>query len=388
MVDLFKKVNNLFFEKAKPLTPGFYQYHTPNDEDFPYRLHLRIEKNGEGILIVNASTILHLNQTATEFAYHLIHQTPKSEALESIMSRYQINYHDAIQDFDSFVNQINTLVNTPDLDPVNYLDFDRETPFSHEVSAPYRLDCALTFNLHETSGVGFSPLGRVKRELSTDEWKLVIKKAWDSGIPHIIFTGGEPTLRDDLIELSRFSDELGQVTGIMTDGLRLNEANYLSELLNAGIDHLLITLDPNIDLAWDAIQKSLAENIFVVVHLTVTSENKENISQIIDRLVLMGLENISLSTNDINLTSITTEIRNKCAESGLNLIWNLPVPFSKFNPVSLEIQTEKEVVEGAGTGWLYVEPDGDVLPAQGINIVLGNMLVDPWEKIWSKVNQS
>ena len=135
MVDLFKKVNNLFFEKAKPLTPGFYQYHTPNDEDFPYRLHLRIEKNGEGILIVNASTILHLNQTATEFAYHLIHQTPKSEALESIMSRYQINYHDAIQDFDSFVNQINTLVNTPDLDPVNYLDFDRETPFSHEVSA-------------------------------------------------------------------------------------------------------------------------------------------------------------------------------------------------------------------------------------------------------------
>jgi len=388
MVDLFKKVNNLFFEKAKPLTPGFYQYHTPNDEDFPYRLHLRIEKNGEGILILNASTILHLNQTATEFAYHLIHQTPKSKVLESIISRYQINYQDAVQDFESFVNRINTLVNTPDLDPVNYLEFDREIPFSHDVTAPYRLDCALTYNLHEISGGNISPLERVKRELSTDEWKLVMKKAWDTGIPHIIFTGGEPTLRDDLIELARFSDELGQVTGIMTDGLRLNEEKYLSELLNAGIDHLLITLDPKVDLAWGALQKSLAENIFVVVHLTVNTENQENISQIIDRLVLMGLENISLSTNDIQLASFTKELRNKCAESGLNLVWNLPVPYSQFNPVSLEIQTEKEVVEGAGIGWLYVEPDGDVLPAQGINIVLGNILVDPWDKIWSKVKKS
>jgi MoaA/NifB/PqqE/SkfB family radical SAM enzyme len=31
---------------------------------------------------------------------------------------------------------------------------------------------------------------------------------------------------------------------------------------------------------------------------------------------------------------------------------------------------------------LYVEPDGDVLPAQGYNVVLGNLLRDSWESIW------
>ena len=31
---------------------------------------------------------------------------------------------------------------------------------------------------------------------------------------------------------------------------------------------------------------------------------------------------------------------------------------------------------------LYVEPDGDVLPAQGYNVVLGNLLRDSWEAIW------
>jgi MoaA/NifB/PqqE/SkfB family radical SAM enzyme len=31
-----------------------------------------------------------------------------------------------------------------------------------------------------------------------------------------------------------------------------------------------------------------------------------------------------------------------------------------------------------------VEPDGDVLPAQGINKVLGNLLTDDWNTIWKK----
>jgi len=57
------------------------------------------------------------------------------------------------------------------------------------------------------------------------------------------------------------------------------------------------------------------------------------------------------------------------------------VPYSALNPVSLELEGN-EVPEGAGRAWLYVEPDGDVLPAQGVNRVLGNILRDPWEQIW------
>jgi len=52
--------------------------------------------------------------------------------------------------------------------------------------------------------------------------------------------------------------------------------------------------------------------------------------------------------------------------------------------LALELAEFEETSQGAGKAWLYVEPDGDVLPAQGINQVLGNMLIDPWEKIWEK----
>jgi len=44
--------------------------------------------------------------------------------------------------------------------------------------------------------------------------------------------------------------------------------------------------------------------------------------------------------------------------------------------------------EGAGTSWLYVEPDGDVLAGQGKEAVLGNFLTDPWSRIWAQAKIS
>ena len=67
----------------------------------------------------------------------------------------------------------------------------------------------------------------------------------------------------------------------------------------------------------------------------------------------------------------------------MNLIWDLPVPYSRLNPVALETEAESPP-SGAGRAWLYVEPDGDVLPTQGVNQVLGNILRDPWVKIWQE----
>jgi hypothetical protein len=62
-------VRRVFFTRHQPLEPGIYQYQAPPDAPHPYRLHLRIEPGGEGLLIINAKTVLHLNQTAAEYAF-------------------------------------------------------------------------------------------------------------------------------------------------------------------------------------------------------------------------------------------------------------------------------------------------------------------------------
>ncbi len=383
MTNVIKQLKSIFFDKAQVLPPGLYNYQTPQDSDYQYRLHLRIEPGGEGLLIINASTVLHLNQTATEYAYHLIKQSPRSEVLESIIKRYQISYIDAANDFDQFISRIETSITTPDLDPVTYLDFERSTPYIDFPVAPYRMDCALTYKLSNKDKFGLSPEDRVKQELSLDDWKLILEKAWTNGIPHVIFTGGEPTLRPDLIEIIILAEELGMVTGLATDGLKLSENDYLEKLLNSGLDHLLITFEPENEKSWKALRDIIPQDIHTTVHLTIEKSIVEDYIKIMDEFKKIGVENISLSFTNPDLENLVIDLRNKAAESGFNLDWDLPVPYSQFNPVSAEIASGDSIPAGAGKAWLYLEPDGDTLPAQGINKPLGNFLTDSWEWVWS-----
>jgi MoaA/NifB/PqqE/SkfB family radical SAM enzyme len=138
---------------------------------------------------------------------------------------------------------------------------------------------------------------------------------------------------------------------------------------------------PEIEAEWVALEKTLAEDIFVAVHLTITAENSAGIQPLLQRLAEMGVKAISLSASSPALSEVLQEAREFEASLNVELIWNLPVPYSVMNPVSLETEGQEQI-EGAGRAWMYVEPDGDVLPSQGIQRSLGNLLRDPWDQIW------
>jgi organic radical activating enzyme len=380
MSDIIRSIRNLF-KPAKPISPGIYHFQAPPDDPRNYRLHLRVEADGRGVLIINAATVLHLNHTAAEYAYYLIQNLSAEQVVQEMAGRYHVEADEVRQDYQDFNARIMTLINTPDLDPVTFLDFERHEPFSGAISAPYRLDCALTYRLPGKEQEGAAPVERVTKELSTQEWNAILDKAYQVGIPHAVFTGGEPTLRDDLPALIQHAEDLGMVSGLLSDGLRLADGDYLNQLLQTGLDHLMIGLEPEDERAWTALDNALAADLFVAVHLTLGKDNQAEIPDLLKRLAEKGVHAISLTTSDPALKDDLHKNRERVADLGMELVWNLPVPYSRYNPVSLEAQ-EEDGAEGAGKAWLYVEPDGDVLPAQGINQVLGNFLNDPWEKIW------
>ncbi len=392
-MNVFRNLWERFFPPVQPLAAGIYHYQAPADSPYPYRLHLRIDPDGRGLLIVNASTVLHLNPTAVEYAYHLVNQTPEEEAVENISRRYDVRKEIVRRDYYDLLNRLQTLVDTPDLDPVSFLDFGRQEPYSAATSAPYRLDCALTYQLPDEGARNLAPRERVERELESVEWQQVLDKAWQAGIPHVIFTGGEPTLRPDLKNLIAYAEKLGMVSGLITNGLRLAEPEYLRDLLQSGLDHIMILLDSAQETCWQALRDILAEDIAVIVHITLTEWELQNFDQTLDRLVEMGVQNVSLSAETLALKKELQDKRDAVAERQIHLVWDLPVPYSTFNPVAVELAetlpTVDTVNNGPGRAWLYVEPDGDVLRGQGYaQEVLGNLLRDPWAAIWARAQQA
>ena len=369
------------FKNVKPLPEGTHHVQALLDEK-PYRLHLRMGKNGAGTLVVNASTILHLNPTATEYAYHFIKGTSPTDAAREISKRYRISKGIALEDYQEFVDRIHTLIETPDLDPVSYLDFERVAPHSADLSAPVRLDCALTYKLPAKTKADYAPTKRVDRELTTEEWSEILDIAWRAGVPHVTFTGGEPTLRDDLPDLIAHAEKNGQVCGLLSDGLKLVDKSYLHTLLNTGLDHLLFLLQPDNKDSWKALEAIMPEDLFTTLHITVNKKTLKAMDETLEKLAQLEVTGLSLGLADAALQDSMTGVRNKVANLGMQLTFDLPVPYSEENPVAFETASD-DVPSGAGKSWLYVEPDGDVLPAQGMaDQVLGNLLRDPWESIY------
>ena len=89
-------------------------------------------------------------------------------------------------------------------------------------------------------------------ELSTDEWKRVIREAAALGVLQIGFSGGEPLARRDLEELVQAAREANLYTNLITSGIGLNE-DRIHALSDAGLD--------SIQLSFQSDESNLADEI-------------------------------------------------------------------------------------------------------------------------------
>jgi len=385
---MFAKIEQVFdnlFMKVRPVPAGMYQYQAPAGAPLPYKWHLRVESDGTGMMVLNASTVLHLNQTAIEYAYYLAQGKKQKEIIELVADRYDVDKVQAEKDLDEFIAKITLLINSEDLDPETYLEMERVLPYTKKLTAPLRIDCALTYKVSSGTESIVAPNERVTRELSTEEWFKALETISHAGVPHVIFTGGEPTLRNDLPDLVGKTEQIGVVSGLLTDGRRLTDKKYLQSLLASGLDHIMLLADEESQDFWQALKLLMPADIAVTVHATLTKANQTDFIALLEKLAAQKVISLSLSAEDESLSKQLDEASHKAAALGMKLVWDLPVPYSACHPVAME---EKEaggrLAEGAGKAWLYIEPDGDVLPAQGINRVMGNILIDPWSRIWKK----
>src|SRR5277367_4523917 len=79
-------------------------------------------------------------------------------------------------------------------------------------------------------------LERPGGELDTETWKCVFGEAAALGALHVHLTGGEPTARRDIVELTRHASQSGLYTNLITSGIGVNETRT-GELAEAGLDH-------------------------------------------------------------------------------------------------------------------------------------------------------
>jgi len=397
-----------WFEPPQPLAAGIYSYQTPPDAPQQFRLHLRVEKDGYGVLLINAAKVLHLNQTATEHASLLIQEKSADEAAREIARRYNISRDQARTDYEKLQKTIWAIAQAgEEVCPVTYLDVDLIEPMSAELSAPYRMDLALTYRCQNDCPHCYVARPRDFPEMPTEEWKRVIDRCWELGIPHLTFTGGEATLRPDLVELVQYAEDVGVITGLQTNGRRLRNRAYLDELLQAGLDHIQITLESHdpaihdrmvgVEGAWaetvEGIRTVVDADVYMMTNTTMTTENSPGIEETIAFIASLGVPTFGCNSliysgsaasvgngiSEDELEPLLERVKETTEAHHLRLIWYTPTRYCEFDPVGMELGIKSCT---AARYNMCVEPNGDVLPCQSYYVALGNILTEPWEAIW------
>lgn len=409
LTDVKLKVTSWFGSQyRRPLpAPGLYHYVRETDLG-KARMHLRIEGDGRGLLLVNANKAFQLNSTAAHMAFLHLEGCQEKEAVQTMSRWFDARPEQIHQDFSELRAQVDLLTDPQEHCALCELDLETSMPFSSRPTAPYRMDLALTYRCSNECSHCYNARSRRYPEMSTEEWKQALDRLWDAGIPHVVFTGGEPTLRSDLPELVAYAEKNGQITGINTNGRKLKNADFVKSLVDAGLDHIQITLESHDASvhdsmvagigAWEetvaGITNALTSRLYVMTNTTLLTPNAPNIRHTLEFLAKLGVPTVGLNAliysgqgthvgtglSEAVLPSLLDTAREITDRTGQRLIWYTPTRYCQFDPLSMDLG-----IKGC-TAALYamcMEPDGAVLPCQSYYQSLGNLLHDSWESIWN-----
>lgn len=289
--------------------------------------------------------------------------------------------------------------------------------YADKMSAPHRMDLMVSAM---TRGGAWhcnqkclhcyaagQPMGE-SRELTTAEWKDVLARLRAANIPQVTFTGGEPTLRGDLVELVDAAQWF--VTRLNTNG-RLLTPQLCRALAKASLDSVQVTLyaadaeahnalvgAPGFDETVQGIRNAVDAGLIVSVNTPLCSLNRDyaatlrfaaalgvryaTCSGLIPSGGAEGAESRATRLSAEELTEILQSAVAAAHELSMELDFTSPgwLPEQTLRALGLHLIPSC----GACLSNMAVAPDGTVIPCQSWlgGTALGNILTDDWPAIW------
>jgi len=269
-------------------------------------------------------------------------------------------------------------------------------------------------------------------ELRSDECKAVIDELSQLHIPRLLISGGEPLMRDDLIELAQYAHLRGLNIALSTNGTLIDDLTA-KELRSAGVEYVGISLDGigavndrirgvsgAFNKAVDGLRNCKAVGLRVGIRMTLTKLNMDQIDPVfdfamhegVDRLCFYHFIPVGRGEDYKSLLPDTAQTRHaverilhrtlKAIEQGFFIeVLTVGSPadsvFIYIKLLENGSENTDEVYElmrlksgsasSSGVGIACIDPFGNVHPDQfWWHHSLGNIRETPFSKIWFESN--
>jgi radical SAM protein with 4Fe4S-binding SPASM domain len=380
--------------------PGLHNFRIPGTER-DIRFQLRVDPDGSGVLLVDASSVVTLNPTAASIVKRLLDgRTPEwiRADLKRVMRRFDAHRFD--QDVERMHELLRDLREGRIGEPVMNLADLPEGAYARSLAAPYRADMSL-----QLSGAPPHPLPGAE-PVDVRRAHKVLERLAEVGVPLVQLRVGPRTDGELVVNMVERAEDLGLVCGLRLSPAGLNDAALGDRLTQAGLDLLQVpyhSVDPALHDALagngshaastSALERIAQANCYTQVLLVLAGCNKSDSDRTLTRLAELGAESLvvtALVADPHNphpeglardaLPALLVALRAAAERHGLRWTWAPPLELCPDCPLPDQTACAPRA---EGELAIYVEPDGTVIPARGPFRPAGNLLTDAWETIWA-----
>ncbi len=242
-------------------------------------------------------------------------------------------------------------------------------------------------------------------ELTLDEEKALLDNVSSFARPIVLFTGGEPLLRDDIFELAEYAGKRGLPVGLPTNGILLTKR--VAELMKkTGIYTACVDLDGasaevhnslrgEFDLAVRAIKLCKEEGLRLQVNSVITKSNKDSMPSLLEFVQELGVdawhvfflvptkgfpEDYMLSPEEYEEALVWLSQRRR--EAKMEIAATCAPQYLRF--FGEVVRGEWRVARGcsAGISFVFVSHLGNVYPCDHLPISAGNIRERDFKEIW------
>ncbi len=368
-----------------PISPGLYHYMREQDGAFT-RFHLRVEPDGYGMLIANATAAARLSPSGVVIAKELLDGDDEAKITVELGARFRGASRNQLRvDLKQVQTLIHELAEPGDNYPILNLEDAALSVHEARLMAPLEADILLA----EPERLG-----------------PILDHLWQVGIPHVVILAPENFEQAHLVRAVERAEDLGLICGVSGRASDLEQGLLLDGLAMAGADHVTVfyaSAEADIhDALFGAGDHAAAKRVFTrtqqlevadVGHVPLVASTLDGLDETLTTLLDLMVPNVSLfaiatqngEDNDGAIPAeamrqVAAQVEEDADEAQVRYLWETPVKRNPKQPLSVQVRQGPRC---SGDAAIRVEPDGSVIPPRGAHRVAGNILQDNWATIWA-----
>jgi MoaA/NifB/PqqE/SkfB family radical SAM enzyme len=360
---------------AANVRPGLYHY-VHEREGTITRYHLRIDEDGYGVLLANASAAARLRPSGAIIAKGLLDGEDDATIARRCLSAFRGATSERIE---GDVAAVRALIGRLDAPGDNYPILNLADP---------------TYSV---------PPGRLRKPISADlavddPARLVplLDRLWDLGIPHVTLVADDRPDAAWLVRAVERAEDLGMIAGVRGRGSTLAQGSLIADLAQAGVDHinaLYLSAASEIhdrlaggadhDRAVAMIEQTCASDVCAVAEIALVRATLATLAEALSDLCGRGVHNVGFfavvadeeraadeALSPSELLQAAEVVETLALEADVRFLWYPPVDFDPTQPLAEQIWRGPRC---SGEHAVRVLPNGDIIFPQGPFQVRGNV---------------